>query len=152
MEPSWVNTARQAVRPLFRGYCRRILKTCLWPKQSGRLVGNPLGIRHGERGKRKKLRNMVALCRLKGLLDAHPYDLSGGSSSGQHWPRCCCSSRGFYCWTNQPRGLDAEFKAVFAAILRQLTTAGVSVVMVSHDIEFCAEYADRCALFLTAES
>jgi energy-coupling factor transport system ATP-binding protein len=49
------------------------------------------------------------------------------------------------------KGLDAEFKQIFAAILKKLTAAGVSVVMASHDVEFCAEWADRCALFFDGD-
>jgi len=45
------------------------------------------------------------------------------------------------------KGLDAEFKRCFAGILNRLTAHGVTVVMVSHDIEFCAAHAARCALF-----
>ena len=45
------------------------------------------------------------------------------------------------------KGLDAQFKQELAAILRSLTAGGVTVVMVSHDVEFCARYAHRCALF-----
>ena len=43
--------------------------------------------------------------------------------------------------------MDAEFKQVFGQILRALQASGVAILMVSHDIEFCAKYADRCALF-----
>ena len=45
------------------------------------------------------------------------------------------------------KGLDAEFKQVFAVILKTLQRRGITIFMVSHDVEFCAEYADRCALF-----
>ena len=45
------------------------------------------------------------------------------------------------------KGLDAEFKQVFAEILQTLLRQGVTILMVSHDIEFCARYAHRCALF-----
>ena len=45
------------------------------------------------------------------------------------------------------KGLDAEFKQVFGQILRTLQASGVAILMVSHNIEFCAKYADRCALF-----
>ena len=41
----------------------------------------------------------------------------------------------------------AAFKQSFAAILSALTAAGTTVVMVSHDVAFCARYAHRCALF-----
>lgn len=43
--------------------------------------------------------------------------------------------------------LDAEFKQAFAEILQTLLRQGVTILMVSHDIEFCAWYAHRCALF-----
>ena len=45
------------------------------------------------------------------------------------------------------KGLDAHFKQIFADIISDLKSKGVTVVVVSHDIEFCAEYADRCAMF-----
>jgi len=45
------------------------------------------------------------------------------------------------------KGLDGEFKLVLAAIIKKLNAGGAVVVMVSHDIEFCASHAHRCALF-----
>ena len=43
--------------------------------------------------------------------------------------------------------LDAEITQSFAAMVRSLLSGGVTVLMVSHDVEFCACYAHRCALF-----
>lgn len=97
--------------------------------------------------KREKLRNIVSLCRLENLLDSHPYDLSGGEQQRAALAKVLLLQPRILLLDEPTKGLDAEFKAVFAAILRKLTAAGVTVVMVSHDIEFCAEYADRCALF-----
>ena len=45
------------------------------------------------------------------------------------------------------KGMDAAFKDIFARILKTLTSRGVTVLMVSHDIEFCAAHADLCAMF-----
>ena len=45
------------------------------------------------------------------------------------------------------KGFDAEFKVTFAVILKQLVAQGVSILMVSHDVPFCAQYAHRCGLF-----
>ena len=38
-------------------------------------------------------------------------------------------------------------KEEFAEIMGNLKLNGVTIIMVSHDIEFCAEYADSCAMF-----
>ncbi|MDR1892288.1 MAG: ATP-binding cassette domain-containing protein [Oscillospiraceae bacterium] len=97
--------------------------------------------------KQGKLRNVAALCHLENLLDSHPYDLSGGEQQWAALAKVLLLEPRILLLDEPTKGLDAEFKTVFALILRNLTTAGVAVVMVSHDLEFCAEYADRCALF-----
>ena len=45
------------------------------------------------------------------------------------------------------KGVDNDFKLVFAQILKELTARDICIIMVSHDVEFCARYADRCGLF-----
>lgn len=97
--------------------------------------------------KQEKLRNIIALCRLDELLDSHPYDLSGGEQQRAALAKVLLLQPRILLLDEPTKGLDAEYKMIFASILRKLTDAGVTVVMVSHDIEFCAEYADRCALF-----
>lgn len=49
------------------------------------------------------------------------------------------------------KGIDAEFKITFAKIIKTLIKSGVTVVMVSHDIEFCAKYSQRCMMFFNGE-
>ena len=49
------------------------------------------------------------------------------------------------------KGLDAAFKLLFAAILEELLAKGVTVIMVSHDVEFCAEYADSVSMFFDGQ-
>ncbi|MDR2686360.1 MAG: ATP-binding cassette domain-containing protein [Oscillospiraceae bacterium] len=100
-----------------------------------------------KREKEIRLREMSALCRLEGLLDCHPYDLSGGEQQRAALAKALLLRPGILLLDEPTKGLDAEYKAVFAAILRRLARAGATLVMVSHDIEFCAQYADRCALF-----
>lgn len=97
--------------------------------------------------KQVRLRNIVALCCLENLLDSHPYDLSGGEQQRAALAKVLLLQPRILLLDEPTKGLDAEYKAVFAAILRRLTDAGVTIIMVSHDIEFCAEYADRCTLF-----
>ena len=93
------------------------------------------------------LANIVKLCRLEGLLDSHPYDLSGGEQQRAALAKVLLLQPKILLLDEPTKGLDAEYKQIFAAILRKMTEAGAAVIIVSHDIEFCAEYADRCALF-----
>jgi len=93
------------------------------------------------------LDSVVKLCRLEGLLENHPYDLSGGEQQRAALAKVLLLKPKILLLDEPTKGLDAEYKQIFAAILRRLTAADVAVIMVSHDIEFCAEHADRCALF-----
>ena len=81
------------------------------------------------------------------LLDRHPYDLSGGEQQRAVLAKILLLNPDILLLDEPTKGLDAEFKQTFGQILRTLQASGVAVLMVSHDIEFCAKYADRCALF-----
>ena len=98
--------------------------------------------------KRKALALQKAkLCELTELLDRHPYDLSGGEQQRAALCKVLLREPEVLLLDEPTKGLDAEFKKTFARIIRRLTTRGVCVIMVSHDAEFCASFADRCAMF-----
>lgn len=103
------------------------------------------GLSKGE--KDEKVREILGLCRLTGLENRHPYDLSGGEQQRAALAKLLLLNPDILLLDEPTKGLDAEFKTEFAAILKELLHAGVCMIMVSHDIEFCAKYADRCALF-----
>ncbi len=90
---------------------------------------------------------MAALCRLEGLLDRHPYDLSGGEQQRTALAKVLLQKPDILLLDEPTKGLDNDFKELFASILRNLTDRGVCIILVSHDVEFCAMYAARCALF-----
>lgn len=97
--------------------------------------------------KEEKIAHIVKLCRLTGFEARHPYDLSGGEQQRAALAKLLLRDPDILLLDEPTKGLDAQFKVEFAAILQTLLAAGVCIVMVSHDIEFCAKYADRCALF-----
>lgn len=97
--------------------------------------------------KSERLAQVVSLCKLTDLLDRHPYDLSGGEQQRAALAKILLLNPDILLLDEPTKGLDAEFKQVFGQILRALQASGVAILMVSHDIEFCAKYADRCALF-----
>ena len=90
---------------------------------------------------------VVNLCKLETLLDRHPYDLSGGEQQRTALAKVLLTNPDILLLDEPTKGFDAEFKIVFADIINKFIKKGGTVFMVSHDIEFCAEYAHRCALF-----
>lgn len=98
-----------------------------------------------------KVKKVSYLCDLNDLLQRHPYDLSGGEQQRAALAKVLLLEPEILLLDEPTKGLDAEFKQQFAAILNNLMDTGVTVVMVSHDIEFSAEYASRCALFFDGD-
>jgi len=94
-----------------------------------------------------KIGEMAALCRLEGLLDRHPYDLSGGEQQRTALAKVLLQNPEVLLLDEPTKGVDNDFKITFAQILKELRSQGVCIIMVSHDVEFCARYADRCGLF-----
>ncbi len=95
---------------------------------------------------KQRVNRIATLCRLTDLLQQHPYDLSGGEQQRAALAKVLLLEPGILLMDEPTKGLDAEFKQILASILRRLLSNGVSIIMVSHDIEFCARYAHRCAL------
>lgn len=95
----------------------------------------------------ERIAYVVALCQIGALLDRHPFDLSGGEQQRAAFAKLLLTSPDILLLDEPTKGLDAEFKRSLAAILHALLRQGKTILMVSHDVEFCARYADRCALF-----
>lgn len=88
---------------------------------------------------------------LDGLLDRHPYDLSGGEQQRAALAKLLLCEPTILLLDEPTKGLDSDAKRELAAILRGLARKGAAVVVVTHDVEFAAEYADRCALLFDGE-
>ncbi len=95
----------------------------------------------------RKIEAVTRLTELEDLLQRHPYDLSGGEQQRAALAKILLLEPTIIFLDEPTKGLDAFFKEKFARILQQLVEKNVTIIMVSHDIEFCAKYADRCALF-----
>ena len=90
---------------------------------------------------------IVELCGLREFLDRHPYDISGGEQQRTALAKVLLTQPEILLLDEPTKGFDAEFKVTFALILRRLVAAGTTILMVSHDVPFCAEYAHKCGLF-----
>ena len=101
-----------------------------------------------EKEKREnEIEYVIKLCELDNLLENHPYDLSGGEQQRVALAKMLLRKPDLLVLDEPTKGLDACFKRKLATILKSLQKNGMTVLMVTHDIEFCAEYADICAMF-----
>lgn len=85
------------------------------------------------------------------LLDKHPYDLSGGEQQKCAIAKMLLLRPQILLLDEPTKGLDAYSKITLMEILGELKRDGITIIMVTHDVEFAAENADRCALFFDGE-
>ncbi len=100
---------------------------------------------------RQQLAEIVRFCRLEELLDRHPYDLSGGEKQRLALAKVLIADPDILLMDEPTKGLDNGFKMQLADMLRKLQKRGKTIVVVSHDIEFCAVAGDRVALLFDGE-
>lgn len=94
-----------------------------------------------------KVLRIAEECEITDLLSSHPYDLSGGEQQRAALAKVLLTDPKILLLDEPTKGIDAFFKLKFADILCRLRDRGVTVVMVSHDVEFCARYADTVSMF-----
>ena len=93
-----------------------------------------------------KAAQMAERLELTPLLARHPYDLSGGEIQRLAVGKLLLREATVLLLDEPTKGLDAYAKAELAQLLRALCHDGTSILIVTHDEEFAARYAPRCAL------
>ncbi len=88
---------------------------------------------------------------LNALVDRHPYDLSGGQQQKLALAKVLSTNPDILLFDEPTKGLDGIYKRQLGKLLRSLTKKGKTILMVSHDLDFCGQYADRCGLFARGE-
>ena len=99
----------------------------------------------------EKIDAMAARLDIAPLLDRHPSDLSGGEQQKCALGKLLLTDPKILLLDEPTKGLDAEYKDRLRSLLHGLRAEGRTVVMVTHDVEFAAAVADRCALFFDGE-
>lgn len=94
---------------------------------------------------------LLDLMEIRHLRKANPYDLSGGEQQRLAIAKILAYEPNLLLLDEPTKGLDPFFKRTLGVKLRELTGRGTTVFLVSHDIDFCAEYADTCAMFFDGE-
>lgn len=99
----------------------------------------------------RRVDDMLETMEISHLRKSHPYDLSGGEQQRLALGKILLLEPKILLLDEPTKGLDPFFKITLAGILKKLTQQGVTLFMVSHDVEFCAEYGDRCAMFFDGD-
>ena len=100
---------------------------------------------------KQEIDRIAALCQVTELLDSHPYDLSGGEQQRAALAKVLLTKPRLLLLDEPTKGIDSFFKETFAGILSDLKKQGITIVMVSHDVEFCARYADVVSMFFDGQ-
>ena len=98
-----------------------------------------------------RIAEVAAICEIEHLLNSHPYDLSGGEQQRCALAKVLLTDPKLLLLDEPTKGIDSFFKEKLSKILCKLKDRGVTVVMVSHDVEFCAKYADLVSMFFDGQ-
>ncbi len=95
----------------------------------------------------EKIETITDFLEISNLLGMHPYDLSGGEQQRAALGKILLLEPKILLLDEPTKGIDNFFKERLGRYLKELCNKGMTVIMVSHDIEFCAKFSTRCAMF-----
>ena len=89
---------------------------------------------------------LIKLFELSSLLDRHPYDCSGGEQQKIAIVKALLTRPDILFLDEPTKGMDPISKLNLADLLKKLQKKGLTIVMTTHDLDFAAEYSQRCML------
>lgn len=98
-----------------------------------------------------KINSIAEKLGIKDLLENHPYDLSGGEIQKCALGKVLISQPKILLLDEPTKGVDAYSKLSLCKILQEIKSDGVTIITVTHDVEFASIVADRCGLFFDGE-
>lgn len=98
-----------------------------------------------------KINSVAEKLGIKDLLENHPYDLSGGEIQKCALGKVLISEPKMLLLDEPTKGVDAYSKLSLSKILQEIKSDGVTIITVTHDVEFASIVADRCGLFFDGE-
>jgi len=99
----------------------------------------------------KEINNVSVQLDIAHLLDAHPYDLSGGEQQKAALAKILLLKPRILFLDEPTKGIDAFSKDVLQQIIKELQGNGLTIILVTHDIEFAASVSDRVGLFFDSD-
>lgn len=99
----------------------------------------------------KRINEICEKLNIVHLLDMHPYDLSGGEQQKAALAKVLLLEPKILLLDEPTKGIDAYAKLSIAKIIGELKNDGITVITVTHDVEFAANVADRCGMYFDGQ-
>ncbi len=100
-----------------------------------------------EEEKMERVEYIANVCKISALLNRHPFDLSGGETQKVALAKLLLTNPDILLLDEPTNSIDALCKEEICALLKSVSANGVTIIMVSHDLDFCAECAHKCTMF-----
>lgn len=97
-------------------------------------------------GDKVTVENVSQRMGIEHLLDRHPWDLSGGEIQKCAFGKILLADPKIIVLDECTKGMDSFAKKALGDILLDLKDEGRTILLVTHDLEFAAQYCDRCGL------
>ena len=97
-------------------------------------------------GDKVTVENVSQRMGIEHLLDRHPWDLSGGEIQKCAFGKILLADPKIIVLDECTKGMDSFAKKALGDILLGLKDEGRTILLVTHDLEFAAQYCDRCGL------
>lgn len=108
-------------------------------------------MQYGKEEMQQKIEETARALGISHLLDRHPYDLSGGEQQKAAIGKILLLQPKLLLLDEPTKGIDAWSKRQLQLLLKDLSRKGITILMVTHDVEFAAGVSDRCGLFFDHE-
>lgn len=95
--------------------------------------------------------DMLSSMQLSSFKDSHPFDLSGGEQQMSAIAKILLLDTNIIIFDEPTRCLDVNRKDIFKSIIKELSARGKTIVIVSHDVDFTFEVADRLIVMFQGE-
>ena len=86
---------------------------------------------------------LIRFFRIEDILDNHPYDCSGGEQQRIVIVKALLDNPDILFLDEPTKGIDPIFKEELGEKFKELQNNGLTIIMITHDMDFAADYSER---------